>query len=139
MLRKMRLWLLVCLTVALTACGGSGDDDTPNFAGNYLFSSLNLTSNNCGADVPNTIPGGRDTVTQNGRAVSINSNGTVLNGSVDGDNGGFAVSITQTSSGIPVISTFGFRTITTGSTYQVTFTSNAGGCSAIYTGTATKS
>jgi hypothetical protein len=140
MLQKMRVFLLVCLTVVLAACGGGGGDDAPNFAGNYLFSNLNLTSNNCGLDAPNILPleGGGDTVTQNGRAISINSDGTVLTGSVDADNGGFAVSNSQTSNGVLVISTFAFRTITPGSNYQVTFTSNGGACSLVYTGTATK-
>jgi hypothetical protein len=138
MLQKMRVFLLVCLTVVLAACGPDDGGDTPNFAGNYVFSNLNLTSNNCNLDTPNTLAGGGDTVTQDGRAVSINSDGTVLTGSVDADNGGFAVSNTQTSNGVLVISTFAFRTITPGSNYQVTFTSNGGTCSLVYSGTATK-
>lgn len=138
MLQKMRVLLLVCITAVLAACGGGGGDETPNFAGNYLFSTMKLTSNNCNAAVPATFAGGTDTVTQNGRAVSINSGGTVLTGSVDGDNGGFSVSMTQVSNGIPVLSTFAFRTITTGSSYEFKFSTTAGACSAVYTGTATK-
>lgn len=139
MLNKLRVLLLVCITAVLAACGGGGGDETPNFAGNYLFSEARLTSNNCNAAVPAVLAGGgRNTVVQNGRAVSITSEGLVFAGSVDGDNGGFTVSMTQVSSGIPVLSTFTFRTITTDSQYQLTFTTTAEVCSAVYVGTVTK-
>jgi hypothetical protein len=138
MISYIRVGFLTFIAAILVACGGGGGDDTPNFAGNYLFSTLNLNSNNCNAAASGTIAGGTDAVTQNGRAVSINSAGIVLNGAVDGDNGGFSVSITQVSSGVPVLSTFAFRTITTGSKYEVKFSTTAGTCSIVYVGTATK-
>lgn len=142
MLSTIRVIVLALLTSILAACGGGGgsgeSDAVPSFAGNYLLSTMQLTSNNCNAAVPATIAGGNDSVTQNGRSVSINSDGILLTGSVDADNGGFAVSITQTTSGVSVLSTFAFRTITAGSKYNFTFTTTAGTCSAIYTGTATK-
>lgn len=137
MLQKMRVLLLVCITAVLAACGGGGDE-TPNFAGNYAISTLNLNSNNCNAAVPGTIAGGTDVVAQNGRAVSVGSGSSVISGSVDADNGGFTVSMTQVSNGIPVLSTFAFRTITSGSKYEIRFTTTAGACSAVYVGTATK-
>ena len=139
MLQKIRILLLVCITAVLAACGGGGGgDESPNFAGNYAISTLNLNSNNCNAAVPGTIAGGTDVVTQNGRAISIGTGSSVINGSVDADNGGFTVSATQVSSGVPVLSTFAFRTITTGSKYEIRFTTAAGTCSAVYVGTATK-
>jgi hypothetical protein len=139
MLQKMRVLLLVCFTVVLAACGGGDSaDSTPNFAGNYLISTLNLNSNNCNAAVPGTIAGGTDTVTQNGRAISIGTGSSVISGSVDADNGGFTVSLTQVSNGIPVLSTFAIRTITAGSKYEIRYTTTAGTCSAVYVGTATK-
>ena len=140
MLQKMRVLLLVCFTAVLVACGGGGGDETPNFAGTYRYSNLALNSNNCNAAVPGTIAGGgADIYTQNGRAMSVSSGGLVLSGSVDADNGGFSVSFTQVSSGIPVLSTFAFRTITAGSVYELRFTITAGACSAVYVGTATRS
>ena len=138
MLQKMRVLLLVCVTAVLAACGGGGGDDTPNFAGNYSISTLNLNSNNCNAAVPGTIAGGTDVVTQNGRAISVGGGSSVISGSVDADNGGFTVSMTQVSNGIPVLSTFAFRTIISGSKYEIRFTTAAGACSAVYVGTATK-
>jgi hypothetical protein len=138
MLQKMRILLFVCITAVLAACGGGGGDDTPSFAGNYSISTLNLNSNNCNAAVPGTIAGGTDVVTQNGRAVSVGGGSSVISGSVDADNGGFTVSMTQVSNGIPVLSTFAFRTITSGSKYEIRFTTAAGACSAVYVGTATK-
>ena len=134
MLQKMRVLLLVCFTSILVACGGGGGDETPNFAGNYAISTLNLNYNNCNAAVPATVAGGTDTVSQNGRAITIGS----VSGSVDADNGGFTVSFTQVSNGITVVSTFAFRTITTGSKYELRYTTAAGPCSAVYVGTATK-
>ncbi len=138
MLQKMRVLLLVCITAVLAACGGGGGDETPSFAGNYAISTLNLNSNNCNAAVPGTIAGGTDVVTQNGRTISIGTGSSVINGSVDTDNGGFTVSVTQVSNGVPVLSTFAFRTITAGSKYEIRFTTTAGTCSAVYVGTATK-
>ena len=140
MLQKMRVLLLVCIAVVLAACGGGdgGSDESPNFAGNYAISTLNLNSNNCNAATPGTIAGGTDVVTQNGRAISVGTGSDAIGGSVDADNGGFTVSETEIYSGVTVLSTFAFRTITTGSKYEIRFTTTAGACSIVYVGTATK-
>jgi hypothetical protein len=142
MLQKMRVLLFVCVTAVLAACGGGGGgDETPNFAGTYRVST-SLTTNNCNVSVSASILT-QDTATQNGRAMSINSAGMVFNGSVDADNGGFSVSNTTVSSGVPVVSTIAFRTAAVANTYaaNVSVSASSGGatCVVIYTGTATRS
>jgi hypothetical protein len=136
MLQKMRVLLLVCITAVLAACGGGGGDDTPSFAGNY-FETFNLTANSCNLSLQNTFSG-TDSVTQDGRNVSINSGGVVFNGAVDADNGGFTVTGTITSGSGSVQGTIGYRTITAGSTYAINYKLVTGGCTSVYTGTATK-
>ena len=146
MLQKMRVLLLVCITAVLAACGGGGDGDgggdaTPNFAGTYRVTA-SLTTNNCNISVSASILT-QDTATQNGRAMSIVSAGMAFTGSVDADNGGFSVSNTTVSSGVPVVSTIAFRTAAAANTYaaNVSVSASSGGatCAVVYTGTATRS
>ena len=141
MLNKLRVLLLVCITAVLAACGGGGgSDETPNFAGTYRVSA-SLTTNNCNVSASASILS-QDTATQNGRAMSINSAGMIFTGSVDADNGGFSVSNTTMSSGVPVVSTIAFRTAAVANTYaanvSVSATSGSATCAVVYTGTATR-
>jgi hypothetical protein len=135
MLQKMRALLLVCITAVLAACSGGGGDDTPNFAGTYLFNG-NMTSNNCNIAVTN-VYNGTDVLTQNGRAIAMNSGGIIFNGSIDNDNGGITITNTQTSNGVPVVSTLDMR-IKAGNEHSFKVTVAAGSCSVVYGGTATK-
>jgi hypothetical protein len=143
MLQKVRVLLLVGITAVLAACGGGdgGGDATPNFAGTYQMSTLNLTSNTCGGSPDASIAGGFDTVVQNGRNVSA-SGGTVT-GTVDGDNGGFTITKTDVINGVSVVTSLKFRVTATGaSTFsvQLSATGSAGSasCAITYTGTAVK-
>jgi hypothetical protein len=142
MLQKMRVLLLVCITTLLAACGGGGGDDTPNFAGTYKISTLNLTSNTCGGSPAGSITAGTDVAVQNGRNISM-SNGTVT-GTLDGDNGGFTLLSTQVTNGVTVTTSLKFRVTASGaSTFavQVSGVGVAGNvtCTLTYSGTATKS
>ena len=142
MLQKMRVLLLVCITAVLAACGGGGGDETPNFAGTYKISTLNLTSNSCGGSPAATIAGGTDVAVQNGRNISM-SNGA-SQGTLDGDNGGFTLSKTEVTNGVTVVTSVKFRVTASGaSTFavQVGAVGTAGNatCSILYSGTATKS
>jgi hypothetical protein len=142
MLKKMRVLLLVCITAVLAACGGGGGDDTPNFAGNYQISTLNLTSNTCGGSPAGSIAGGTDVAVQNGRNISM-SNGAV-SGTLDADNGGFTFSKTDVIDGVTVVTTFKFRVTAAGAptfAVQVNYAGSAGSasCAITYSGTATKS
>jgi ABC-type glycerol-3-phosphate transport system substrate-binding protein len=138
MLKKIRFLLLVCITAVLAACGGGSDssDATPNFAGNYL-ETFSLTTNSCNLAVQTTFTG-TDTVTQNGRNVSIVSGSATFAGAVDADNGGFTVNGTITSNGSSVQGTIKYRTITVGSKYSIDYKLVGNGCTTGYTGTATK-
>lgn len=142
MLQKIRVLLLVCITAVLAACGGGGGDETPNFAGTYRISTLNLTSNTCGGSPAATIAGGTDVAVQNGRNISM-SNGAAQ-GTLDGDNGGFTLSGTQVTNGVTIVTTIKFRVTASGaSTFavEVGAVGTAGGtsCAILYRGTATKS
>ena len=142
MLQKIRILLLVCITAVLAACGGGGGgDETPSFAGTYRVSST-LTTNNCNVSVAASILS-QDVATQNGRAMSFGSGSLAMTGSVDADNGGFSVSNTTISSGVPVISTFAFRTAAVANTYastlSVSATSGSATCAVVYKGTAVRS
>ena len=142
MLQKMRVLLLVCITAALAACGGGGGDETPNFAGTYQISMLNLTSNTCGGTPAGSIAGGIDVAVQNDRNISM-SNGAAT-GTVDGDNGGFTLSSSQVTNGVTITTNAKFRVNASGaSTFAVQIgavgTAGNATCSIIYSGTATKS
>ena len=136
MMQKIRVLLLVCITAVLAACGGGGGDETPNFAGNY-FETFSLTTNSCNLSIQNTFTG-TDAVAQNGRNINIASGGYAFTGSVDADNGGFTVNSSAVSGGITTLATISYRTIDAGSKYSINFKLVANGCTAIYTGTATK-
>jgi hypothetical protein len=144
MLQKMRVLLLVCITAVLAACGGGdgGTDVTPNFAGTYQLSTLNLTSNTCGGSPAGSIAGGVDVAVQNGRNISM-SNGAAT-GTLDGDNGGFTLSSTQVTNGVTITTSVKFRVTASGaSTFAVQLggvgTSGNVTCTLTYAGTATKS
>jgi hypothetical protein len=141
MLQKMRVLLLVCITAVLAACGGGGDD-TPNFAGTYKISTLNLTSNTCGGSPAGSIAGGTDVAVQNGRNISMSSGAAT--GTLDGDNGGFTLSSSQVTNGVTVTTSLKFRVTASGaSTFAVQLsavgTSGNATCTITYSGTATKS
>ena len=144
MMQKIRVLLLVCITAVLAACGGGGDgggDVTPNFAGTYQISTLNLTGNTCGGNLPGSISASVDVAVQNGRNISM-SNGAG-NGTVDGDNGGFTLSQTQVFNGGTGTAIVKFRATAFGaSTFAVQLvgvgTSGNFSCSFTYSGTATK-
>lgn len=142
MLQKIRVLLLVCFTAVLAACGGGDGDSTPNFAGTYQISTLNLTSNTCGGSPAGSIAGGTDVAVQNGRNISM-SNGAAT-GTVDGDNGGFTLTSSQVTNGVTITTNAKFRVTASGaSTFAVQIgavgTAGNATCSIIYSGTATKS
>jgi hypothetical protein len=142
MLQKMRVLLMVCLVAVLAACGDGDGDSTPNFAGTYQISTLNLTSNTCGGSPAGSIAGGTDVAVQNGRSISM-SNGAAT-GTLDGDNGGFTLSSTQVTNGVTVTTSIKFRVTASGArTFAVQLNSvgTAGNatCAILYSGTATKS
>lgn len=138
MLSFIRAGLFAFIAAILVACGGGGGggDNAPNFAGNYLVNTT-LSSNNCNAAVANTFTFS-DSVTQNGRSITVGQEGDNFLGSVDADNGGFSASFTEIEQGITVVGVIAFRTITAGSTYAASVSVTAGPCAAIYNGTATK-
>lgn len=130
MLQKMRVLLLVCITAVLAACGGGGDD-TPNFAGSYQLSTAVVSSNTCGGSIAN-IPGGRIDVTQSGRSITWIEAGGSYSGTLDADNGGFTANANE--SGVSVV-----ISMRSGSGNAFSFkVTAAGGCSIVWTGTATK-
>jgi hypothetical protein len=143
MLQKMRVLLLVCVTAVLAACGDSGSPvdpakATPVFAGNYFISGASLTFNSCSVVFPAQISDGTETVTQNGRIVTINSDGTIFSGVVDTDNGGFTLTNTYVSQNSVVEATLAFREDAASKKYAFNYTIAYDSCTVIYTGTATR-
>ncbi|MEY4911092.1 MAG: hypothetical protein RL761_755 [Pseudomonadota bacterium] len=132
MLQKMRVLLLVCITVVLAACGGGGgSDEAPNFAGTYQLSTAVVSSNTCGTSVAN-IAGGQVGVTQNGRNLTWVEAGGSYPGTVDADNGGFTVTTSQSG----VLITVDMRS-GGGNAYSAKLTAT-GACTIVWTGTAVK-
>jgi hypothetical protein len=144
MLQKIRVLLLLCVTVVLASCGDGESSvvdpikGTPNFAGNYFITGANLIFNNCNLSMQAKIEDGTETVTQTGRIMNINSSDTIFSGVVDTDNDGFTVSnMFITQDGV-VDRTLSFRTAAAGSKYAFKYTLSDGSCSVIYAGTATR-
>jgi hypothetical protein len=140
MMMNIRALLVVFSAVVLAACSGGGDgsssDGTPSFAGTYNM-DLALTTNNCNAAVENTMLL-KDTVSQDGRSITIGVDGDNFKGTVDADNGGFAASFTEVVDGATAVGTITFRTATPGSTYAATLGVTVGACTIVYSGTAKK-
>ena len=143
MIQRILAPFLVLLTALLVACGGGGGDgggDAPSFAGTYRVDT-SVTSNSC--NIEGLVPiNGNMMITQDGRNVSTGNNDLPFNGSVDADNGGFKVTNTTVSNGVPVLTTITFRTTTAVSTYavQISYAATAGNstCSIVYSGAAVK-
>ncbi|HMS27471.1 MAG TPA: hypothetical protein PKC80_08875 [Burkholderiaceae bacterium] len=140
MILRIKFLAVVAMAAVLVACGGGGDE-TPNFAGTYQISTVNLSGNTCGGSPTSSIAAGTDNVVQDGRQVSA-SNGTI-HGTVDGDNGGFTFTETEIINGVTVVTTLTFRTSGSGeSTFDVqlkaTGTAGNATCNITYSGTATK-
>ena len=134
MIQRMKFLAVAAIAAVLVACGGGGDD-TPSFAGRY-FESLTITASTCGT--VGTKFEAADTVNQDGRSISINSEGLIMTGSIDGDNGGFSASGSGVVNGNSAQGTMKYRTVTEGSKYDVEFVLSASGCTITGKGTATK-
>ena len=152
MLSSIRVLVLVFITSVLAACGGGGGADdsgvnggvggvTPSFEGLYWNSST-VISNTCGNN-PSPVEG-PDTVTQNGRNISIQSGELALTGTVDSDNGGFTLTGILLYGGKIAHSTVSYRTTATPSTYtkrhaiDVHDSLDVYLCTVVYEGTALK-
>ncbi len=133
MIQRMKFLAVAAMAAVLVACGGG--DDTPSFAGRY-FESLTITASTCGS--VGTKFEAADTVNQDGRSISINSEGLIMTGSIDGDNGGFSASGSGVVSGNSAQGTMKYRTVTEGSKYDVEFVLTTLGCTITGKGTATK-
>ena len=134
MLKRIKLLAVAAIAAVLVACGGGGGEGVPNFGGRY-FESLTITSNTCGSI--GTSFEAADTVVQNDRVININSDGLMLAGTVDSDNGGFTATGSGVFSGTPVQGTIKYRTVTAGSKYDVELSLIASGCTLTAKGTAT--
>ncbi|HRH05295.1 MAG TPA: hypothetical protein PK702_05670 [Burkholderiaceae bacterium] len=135
MIQRIKFLAIAAIAAVLVACGGGGDDSTPNFAGTYAI-TVSVTSNTCGGNLSGIT--GADVVTQDGRNISIVSGAYTFTGSVDADNNGFSVSTSTVSNGVTVNSTVTFRNTATGGTYTVVQKVGSSVCEVVYTGTATK-
>ncbi len=135
-MKTLQRWLVIGMCAVLAACSAS--DLALAFAGKYLFSDLQLTTNSCHANAALTLANGTDIVNQEGRSVSIISDGTVISGSVDSDNGGFSISMSQIIDGITVKVTFAFRIRGSDNNYDLKITTTTGECVIEYSGTASK-
>ena len=146
MFKKMRVLMVVCLSVALVACGGGSSVDStptptptpapapaptptpvlPSFSGSYAVNMSAITT--CGGVFyPRT---GIAVVTQNGQNITYyqsnmtNGKGVAadtLSGALDADNNGFTASITfgdSFSSSGKFTNTVTFRNTATSGTYS---------------------
>ena len=137
MIQRIKFLAVAAIAAVLVACGGGGDDSTPQFASNYLLNA-NVTTNTCNASGLPAL-NGADSVQQDGRAMSISiDNFGTLNGTIDSDNAGFSMSGTLNVNGVSVPTSITFRSTSTVNTYAMTFTMNVNGCVVGYSGTATR-
>ena len=139
MIQRIKFLAVAAIAAVLVACGGGGDDTTPNFAGNYSFSTFTKTTDTCGGTSAATIEGGTDVIVQNGREITAGES----KGTVDGDNGGYTLSETQVINGVTVVASIAVRSTSPGATtfnVQLSSVGTLGNvtCSNKYKGTSTK-
>lgn len=113
------------LSVALAGCGGGSSDSAeeagpaPSFAGSYDV-TLTKTGDSCGLGLASNIALVQS-VSQDGRSISLITNQVTLTGRVDADNAGFSTSLQQTQEGIPVTTTMVYRSTATPGVYGAGF------------------
>ena len=137
MIQRIKFLAVAAIAALLVACGGGGDDATPQYAGSYQ-ANLTMSANTCNSSgLPNTASVTQQ-VTQSDRNITVYSGTATLTGTIDGDNGGFSVSDKPVINGIEVTRTITFRSNGSTSQYTENMSTSAGPCLITYTGTVTK-
>ena len=136
MIQRIKFLAVAAIAAVLVACGGGGDDN-PSFSGRYL-ETMTFKSDTCNSPNVGKTLEAADSVNQDGRTISINSDGVLMTGTIDSDNRGFTVSGSGVVKGNPAQGTIKYRTIIEGSKYDFEFTLTVNGCTGVFTGTATK-